>query len=128
LNLPLESASVDVLTIAYGVRNLANRELGLREMRRVLRPGGRLLCLEFTRPAAWLRPPYFFYLRYILPPLARMLTGDRAAYQYLAGTVQSYPAAETITEEMRAAGFAEVRATPLTLSVMALHEAIVGPS
>ena len=124
LALPLGDASVDVLTIAFGLRNLEDRHAGLREMRRVLKPGtGSLHVLEFTQPARWLKPLYGPYLHHVLPRLARLTTGDKAAYDYLAGSIRAFPTKEALAGEIRAAGFASVRATGLTGSIVALHEA-----
>ncbi|MBI5767346.1 MAG: class I SAM-dependent methyltransferase [Verrucomicrobia bacterium] len=123
LALPLPDESVDAVTIAFGLRNLADRPRGLREMRRVLRPGGRLFVLEFSQPHAWFRPVYLFYLRTILPTLAGWTTGDRAAYVYLNETIESFPGRAALAEEIRAAGFAKVEARALTFCIVALHEA-----
>ena len=87
LQLPLADASFDVITIAFGLRNLADRDRGLREMRRVLRPGGTLIVLEFSQPFRWFRPLYYFYLQRILPSIAGWVTGDKAAYDYLNRTI-----------------------------------------
>ena len=123
LALPLPDASVDAVTIAFGLRNLADRPRGLREMRRVLRPGGRLFVLEFSQPSPWFRPIYFFYLRKILPVLAGLATGDRAAYVYLNETIEEFPGREALAEEIRGARFSSVLARPMTFGVVALHEA-----
>jgi demethylmenaquinone methyltransferase/2-methoxy-6-polyprenyl-1,4-benzoquinol methylase len=123
LAISLEDASVDAVTISFGLRNLADRARGLREMRRVLRPGGRLHVLEFSQPSAWFRPLYYFYLRHILPGLAGLVTGDRAAYDYLNNTIGHFPDRVALADEIRAAGFANVSARPMTFGVVALHEA-----
>ena len=123
LALPLPDASQDAITIAFGLRNLADRPRGLREMFRVLRPGGRLLVLEFSQPYAWFRPIYYFYLRQVLPRIAGMVTGDRAAYVYLNDTIGEFPDRAALTREIAAAGFSSVRARALTLGIVALHEA-----
>ena len=123
LALPLADGSFDVVTIAFGLRNLADRPRGLREMHRVLRPGGRLLVLEFSQPQVWFRPLYFFYLRRILPALAGMVTGDRAAYVYLNDTIAEFPGRDQLSEEIRHAGFSAVSAQPMTFGIVALHEA-----
>ena len=92
LSLPLGDASVDAITIAFGLRNMADRRRALGEMQRVLRrPHGRLFVLEFSQPVRWLRPLYFFYLRRALPRLAGLITGDRAAYEYLGQTIGGFP-------------------------------------
>lgn len=121
--LPLEEASVDAVTIAYGVRNFEDRPRGLREIRRVLKPGGKVFVLEFTQPAAWFRPIYFFYLKFLLPLVARAVTGDKKAYDYLAGSIESFPPKERLAAELRDAGFSSVRAIGLTASIVAIHVA-----
>jgi demethylmenaquinone methyltransferase/2-methoxy-6-polyprenyl-1,4-benzoquinol methylase len=123
LALPLADASVDAITISFGLRNLADRAQGLREMHRVLRPGGRLFVLEFSQPQAWFRPLYYFYLRRILPGIAGLLTGDREAYVYLNNTIGEFPDRAALSAEIRAAGFSAVRDRPMTFGIVALHEA-----
>lgn len=124
LALPLADASVDVVTIAFGLRNMADRDRALREMRRVLRPPrGRLFALEFSQPYAWFRPLYYFYLKRIVPRLGTLITGERGAYEYLCGSIEQYPDRATLCDEFRAAGFPMVSATPMTLGLVALHEA-----
>jgi demethylmenaquinone methyltransferase / 2-methoxy-6-polyprenyl-1,4-benzoquinol methylase len=121
--LPLEDSSCDTVTISFGLRNLANRQAGLREMRRVLRAGGHLFVLEFSQPHPWFRPLYFWYLRNLLPRLAGLVTGDKAAYQYLNNTISEFPGAAALGEEMKNAGFKTVHAIRMTLGVVALHHA-----
>lgn len=123
LALPLPEACFDAVTISFGLRNLADRPRGLREMRRILRPGGRLYVLEFSQPAAWFRPFYFFYLRTLLPAIAGLVTGDKSAYVYLNETIEQFPGRPALAEEIRAAGFTEVKARGLTFGIVALHEA-----
>lgn len=123
LALPLADASADAVTISFGLRNLADRAKGLREMHRVLRPGGHLFVLEFSQPQPWFKPLYFFYLRKILPVLAGWVTGDRAAYRYLNETIEEFPDRATLAAEIRAAGFSDVSAVPMTFGIVALHEA-----
>lgn len=123
LALPLPDACFDAVTISFGLRNLADRTRGLREMRRILRPGGRLLVLEFSQPSPWFRPFYFFYLRKILPFVAGVVTGDRAAYVYLNETIEQFPDRAALAEEIRAAGFSNVSARGMTFGIVALHEA-----
>ncbi len=124
LALPLPDTAYDALTISFGLRNLADRARGLREMRRVLRPGGHLYVLEFSQPAAWFRPLYYFYLRRILPTIAGLVTGDREAYEYLNRTIGQFPDRAALAAEITAAGFSQVTARPMTLGIVALHEAI----
>jgi demethylmenaquinone methyltransferase/2-methoxy-6-polyprenyl-1,4-benzoquinol methylase len=123
LALPLADASFDAVTISFGLRNMADRHRALTEMRRVLRPGGRLFVLEFSQPARWFRPFYFFYLRRMLPLIAGGITGDRAAYVYLNETIEQFPGHEDLMKEILAAGFTSAKATRLTLGTVALHEA-----
>jgi demethylmenaquinone methyltransferase/2-methoxy-6-polyprenyl-1,4-benzoquinol methylase len=122
LNLPFEDQSFDLITIAFGLRNLADRAKGLAEMQRVLRPGGRLIILEFSQPYLWFRPLYYFYLRGILPWVARWLTGDRDAYLYLGTSIAGFPNRVGLCKEIEQAGFDQVEAKPLTFSIVALHE------
>jgi demethylmenaquinone methyltransferase/2-methoxy-6-polyprenyl-1,4-benzoquinol methylase len=93
-------------------------------MRRVLKPGGALYCLEFTQPVRWIRGPYYFYLKHVVPLMARVITGKRDAYEYLAGTVEAFPAHEELSRQMREAGFSSVRAVPRFFSTVAIHEAV----
>jgi demethylmenaquinone methyltransferase / 2-methoxy-6-polyprenyl-1,4-benzoquinol methylase len=125
LALPLPEASFDAVTISFGLRNMADRHKALQEMRRVLRPGGRLFVLEFSQPVFWFKPVYFAYLKSVLPLVAAVVTGDRTAYEYLGGSIEQFPGCEAMSAEIRRAGFATVRATRLTLGIVALHEARV---
>lgn len=126
LDLPLRDETADIVTISFGLRNAADREKALVEMHRVLRkPNGVLFVLEFSQPYRWFSPMYFFYLRHILPLLAKWFTGDRDAYEYLCGSIEQYPDRGSISREIKRAGFSEVRALPLTLGTVALHIARV---
>ncbi len=127
LNLRFEDASFDLITIAFGLRNLANRQRGLSEMLRVLKPGGRLLVLEFSQPCSWFRPFYYLYLRGILPWLARIVTGDKDAYLYLGTSIAGFPDRFGLSEEIKAAGFRRVESEAMTFSVVALHQAWKAP-
>lgn len=122
--LPLPDRSYDAVTISFGLRNMADRHQALSEMRRVLRPGGRLFVLEFSQPFFWFRPLYYAYLKFVLPAIAGLVTGDRTAYEYLCGSIELFPGRESMSGEIRRAGFKSVRATPLTFGIVALHEAI----
>jgi demethylmenaquinone methyltransferase/2-methoxy-6-polyprenyl-1,4-benzoquinol methylase len=123
LALPLPDAGFDAVTISFGLRNMADRHRSLREMHRVLRPGGRLFVLEFSQPQAWFRPFYYFYLRRLLPLVAGVITGDRAAYVYLNETIGQFPGRAALAAEISAAGYNRVTARSLTFGTVALHEA-----
>ena len=121
--LPLPDASFEAITISFGLRNMVNRAKALQEMRRVLKPDGRLFILEFSQPMVWFRPFYYTYLKYVLPTVAGIITGDRSAYEYLCGSIEQYPDRIAMSEEIRQAGFNSVRALPLSFGIVALHEA-----
>jgi demethylmenaquinone methyltransferase / 2-methoxy-6-polyprenyl-1,4-benzoquinol methylase len=123
LAIPVADGSFGAVTIAFGLRNLADRSRGLREMRRVLRPDGHLFVLEFSKPHAWCRPPYYFYLRHILPRIAGLVTGDRNAYVYLNETIEEFPDPAALGRELLAAGFSAVSASRMSGGIVALHEA-----
>lgn len=126
LALPLPDASFDAVTIAFGLRNMADRQRALREMHRVLaKPLGRLFVLEFSQPDRWVQPFYSAYLKLALPAVAGIVTGDRAAYEYLCGSIARFPGRHALSGEIRRAGFSSVTATPLTFGIVALHEARV---
>jgi demethylmenaquinone methyltransferase/2-methoxy-6-polyprenyl-1,4-benzoquinol methylase len=124
LDLPFEDASFDLVTIAFGLRNLADRGQGLSEMLRVLRPGGRLIVLEFSQPYFWFRPFYYLYLRGVLPWVARWMTGDRDAYLYLGSSISEFPDRAGLCREIENSGFSQVQAKALTFSIVALHEGV----
>lgn len=121
LDLPLADNSVDAITISFGLRNLENRDKGLREMLRVLKPGGSLFVLEFTQPDRWFKPFYYAYLKGILPWLAQLLTGDKGAYDYLGGSIAAFPNKAEMTKELESAGFDSVMAVGLSASIVAIH-------
>ncbi|MGE9293354.1 MAG: bifunctional demethylmenaquinone methyltransferase/2-methoxy-6-polyprenyl-1,4-benzoquinol methylase UbiE [Puniceicoccales bacterium] len=123
MNLPLNDASVDAITISFGLRNFEDRERGMREMLRVLRPGGAAFILEFSQPSWWMKPFYYAYLKGILPLMARMATGNRDAYEYLGDSIEKFPARPVFAQQLRDVGFAEVKAIPMTGGIVAIHEA-----
>lgn len=125
LALPLPDRSYDAITIAFGLRNMADRHRALAETHRVLRPNGHLFVLEFSQPAWWFQPFYYAYLKFVLPVIAGVVTGDKSAYEYLCGSIESFPDRAGISAEIGRAGFSSVRATPLTCGIVALHEARV---
>src|SRR4051812_10987284 len=98
--LPLADRNFDAVTISFGLRNMADRNKSLREMRRVLRPGGRLFVLEFSQPYFWFRPFYYGYLKFLLPIVAGVVTGDQSAYEYLCGSIERYPDRDAMSAEI----------------------------
>jgi demethylmenaquinone methyltransferase/2-methoxy-6-polyprenyl-1,4-benzoquinol methylase len=125
LHLPFPTASFDAVTIAWGLRNFADRLAGLREMRRVLRPGGRAYVLEFSHPPAPLASAYFWYMRELMPKYAQFITPERGAYEYLGDSIRAFPRQPVLAEMMRQAGFATARWTNFALGIVALHVAEV---
>jgi demethylmenaquinone methyltransferase/2-methoxy-6-polyprenyl-1,4-benzoquinol methylase len=122
LRLPLSDASLDLLTVAFGFRNLANYDGGLREIYRVLRPGGMAAILEFSQPPnAAFAALYNFYSRRLLPGIGGLLTGSQDAYTYLPESVRKFPSAPELAEDMRRVGFMQVRFERLTGGIVALH-------
>lgn len=122
LDLPFEDRSFDLVTISFGLRNLADRKKGLSEIYRVLKPNGRLIVLEFTQPYRWFAPFYYFYLRLLLPWFARLVTGDRDAYLYLGTSIANFPNRPELIMELKEVGFQKVRQQALTFSIVALHQ------
>ena len=122
--LPFAEDAFNVATVAFGVRNFPDRAANFREVHRVLRPGGRYLVLEFSRPpSAIFRVLYHFYLRTVIPALGGLLTGDKPSFDYLNESILAFPRQEVLAEEMRSAGFSDVRWRNLTFGVVAVHVA-----
>jgi demethylmenaquinone methyltransferase/2-methoxy-6-polyprenyl-1,4-benzoquinol methylase len=122
LRLPLRDAGLDLITVAFGFRNLANYESGLLEMRRVLRPGGLAAILEFSQPSNRVFGTlYEFYSRRILPRIGGLLTGSPDAYQYLPESVRKFLSPDELADHMRNAGFVDVRFELMTGGSVALH-------
>lgn len=125
LKLPFAEASADVVTVAFGLRNMASWADALREMSRVLRPDGSLFVLDFSLPT-WqpVRSFHLFYLRHLMPRIAGALTGQREAYEYLCGSIEKFPAGDDMCRLMRENGFRSARATPLTAGIASLYQAV----
>jgi demethylmenaquinone methyltransferase / 2-methoxy-6-polyprenyl-1,4-benzoquinol methylase len=122
--LPVVDRSVDLYTIGFGLRNVTHIERALAEARRVLKPGGRFLCLEFVPAAApWLAPFYDLYSFRVLPLIGRIVTGDRDAYGYLVESIRRFPSQDELCEMIAAAGLDLPRYRNLTGGVAALHSA-----
>jgi demethylmenaquinone methyltransferase/2-methoxy-6-polyprenyl-1,4-benzoquinol methylase len=122
LNLPFPTGGFDVVTVAFGLRNMADYPAALREMGRVLKPGGHLLILDFSLPDGLLRRPYRFYLHHLLPRLAGWLTGQRDAYEYLGGSIESFPSGTAMTGLLESSGLIDTHATPLTGGVVSIYQ------
>ena len=121
--LPFKDNSVDCITIAFGLRNVTDKVLALRSMLRVLRPGGRLLVLEFSKPtSALLGKVYDQYSFQILPAMGRLIAQDADSYRYLAESIRKHPDQETLLGMMEDAGFGECRYHNMTGGVVALHQ------
>jgi demethylmenaquinone methyltransferase/2-methoxy-6-polyprenyl-1,4-benzoquinol methylase len=123
MNLPLPDAAFDAVTIAFGLRNMESWERSLAEIARVLRSGGHLLVLDFSIPRPPFRTLYRFYLHRVLPGLARLLTGDRQAYEYLGASIENFPSGDAMNALIEAAGFADARCEPLTGGIVSLYTA-----
>jgi demethylmenaquinone methyltransferase / 2-methoxy-6-polyprenyl-1,4-benzoquinol methylase len=119
--LPFEDASFDCITIAFGLRNVTHKQSAINSMYRALKPGGRLLILEFSRPAKALRPAYDFYSFNILPRLGRLIARDEDSYRYLAESIRMHPDQQTLKGMMEAAGFEDCDYHNLTGGIVAIH-------
>ena len=120
--IPARSESCWGITVAFGVRNLGNTQDGLNEMYRVLKNGGKLLILEFSRPQnPVMKPLYNFYLNKVLPKLAGLVSGDKEAYEYLASSIAKFYEPEELLGMMREAGFKEAWRRPLTFGIVTIY-------
>ena len=122
--LPFKSESLDLVSVAFGLRNMTHKDQALAEMCRVLRPGGRLLVLEFSQVAAPLRKPYDWYSLNVLPLLGKLIANDGDSYRYLAESIRMHPPQAELKAMMKAAGFGHVDVHNLTAGVVALHAGI----
>jgi demethylmenaquinone methyltransferase/2-methoxy-6-polyprenyl-1,4-benzoquinol methylase len=121
--LPLPDAFADAYSIAFGIRNVTDISAALREARRVLKPGGRFLCLEFSRPVTEaLRAAYDAYSFAVIPAIGEKVAGDRASYQYLVESIRRFPDQETFAGLMKDAGFSRVTWSNFTAGVAAMHQ------
>jgi len=124
LHLPLADASIDLVTAAFGFRNLSNYPAGLAELHRVLRPGGQIAILDFNQPTGAVGMAYSLYFRHILPRLGGLISREPAAYAYLPDSVARFPAPARMVEMIAAAGFATPTWTPYTFGVAGLYRAV----
>ena len=125
LALPFADRTFDGCMIAFGIRNLEDVGAGLAEMARVLRPGGRLVILEFSLPTRWpIRPLYAVYFRHILPRIGRLVSKHTSAYTYLPDSVSAFPEPTELAAAIAGCGFGEVHHEPLTFGVASLYHAV----
>lgn len=123
LRLPLADGAFDVLTVAFGLRNMESWPRALTEMGRMLRPGGHLLVLDFSTPPPPLSYLYRPYLRHVLPRIAALLTGERSAYDYLGDSIETFPQGGAMCALISAAGFRSARCEPLTGGIVSIYVA-----
>ena len=123
-SLPFASGSFDVVSVAFGLRNMTHKDRALAEMQRVLRPGGRLLVLEFSKIAAPLEKAYDWYSFKVLPLIGKLVTGDADSYRYLAESIRVHPDQAALKAMMKEAGFGHVDVHNLSAGVVALHVGI----
>lgn len=123
MNLPLPDACFDAATVAFGLRNMADYEKALCEFRRILRPGGHLLVLDFSMPDGLLATPYRFYLHRILPRIAGMLTGNAAAYDYLGESIEQFPRGDAFKALLSRCGYTAPTALPLLCGIASIYTA-----
>ncbi len=124
LNLPFADASFDLVTIAFGLRNMASWPRALSEMRRVLRPGGGVAVLDFSLPQGLLRAPYRWYLHRVLPRLAGFVTREPAGYVYLGESIENFPSGDAMKGLLTQAGFIQATARSLTGGIVSLYTAL----
>jgi demethylmenaquinone methyltransferase/2-methoxy-6-polyprenyl-1,4-benzoquinol methylase len=120
-DLPFATSSFDCITIAFGLRNVTGKDAALQSMLRVLKPGGKLLILEFSKPFDAIKPAYDLYSFKVLPTIGKLVTGDEASYQYLAESIRMHPDQDTLKAMMCDAGFERCRYHNLAGGIVALH-------
>jgi demethylmenaquinone methyltransferase / 2-methoxy-6-polyprenyl-1,4-benzoquinol methylase len=121
LRLPCRDASFDVASIAFGIRNVDDPQAGVAEMKRVVKPGGRVVVLEFGQPRGPLGVLYRWYSRHVMPRMGGWLTGDRAAYEYLPETASRFPSGDAFVAIMAAAGLHDIKSKRLTGGIAWLY-------
>lgn len=124
LHLPVRTASLDLIVSAFGFRNLANYETGLREFHRVLKPGGQLGILDFSEPGGLIGKAYAVYFRRVLPAIGRMIVGSAGPYSYLPASVGNFPPPPAMLELMRSVGYTDCVWQPYTFGIAGLYSAI----
>ncbi|MCF0252871.1 MAG: bifunctional demethylmenaquinone methyltransferase/2-methoxy-6-polyprenyl-1,4-benzoquinol methylase UbiE [Duodenibacillus sp.] len=119
--LPFKDGAFDAVTVSFGLRNMTHKDKALSEMLRVVKPGGRVVVLEFSHCAKWLRPLYDLYSFWFMPWISRLITGDGGNYRYLAESIRLHPDQKTLAALMSAVGFDEVTWCNKTFGICALH-------
>jgi demethylmenaquinone methyltransferase/2-methoxy-6-polyprenyl-1,4-benzoquinol methylase len=121
-NLPFEENKFDALIVAFGVRNFENLEKGLKEMLRVVKPGGEIVILEFSRPIQFpLKQFYNFYFKFVLPKIGRLISNDKSAYTYLPESVQAFPDGDHFVQLLSGLGYKNISCKPLTFGISSLY-------
>lgn len=124
MKLPFCEGGFDAVTVAFGLRNMASWPEGLREIHRVLRPGGALFVLDFSLPSLpGIRHAYLFYLKHVMPRVAGWITGERAAYEYLCSSIEKFPSGGKMEELMLSCGFSSVESFRLSFGIASLYKA-----
>ncbi len=126
MQLPFGDGTFEAVTVAFGLRNMASWPDALREMSRVLAPGGHLLVLDFSIPRPPLRGIYRFYLHRILPIIAGIVTREKYAYEYLAGSIEKFPCGKAMEDLINQSGFTAAKCEPLTGGIVSLYTAVKG--
>lgn len=124
MELPYAQGTFDIATIAFGLRNLPDYGGGLKQMYRVLKPGGRLLILEFSQPQGMWGKPYLLYLRHLLPLLGGWITGQQAPYRYLEESIRRFPGRDDLSALLAAVGFEQVAFKPLSGGIALIHRGL----
>lgn len=124
LALPFPDSTYDALTVAFGLRNMEDWTVAIRELTRVIRPGGLILILDFSVPPPPLRGIYRFYLHRIMPRIAALVTGEKSAYDYLADSIEAFPSGEKMTALLESCGLTEAKSQRLTGGIVSLYTAV----
>jgi demethylmenaquinone methyltransferase / 2-methoxy-6-polyprenyl-1,4-benzoquinol methylase len=123
MNLPFADASHDLVTVGFGLRNMADYAKAVREMSRVLTPGGHLMILDFSQPTWWMAPFYKFHLHYILPTVAGLISGKKDAYTYLGQSIETFPSGEKMKNLLQENGYGEIEWQPFTGHIASMYVA-----